>query len=137
MKHATKIDHIAFAVKNLEESLHFYEAVLGLEVTHRETIEAEKIKVAFVRIGESFIELMEPTSEDSFVARSMKKHGQGFAHLCFATQSVDRIKDRIDEEGLMTLGDVREGAEGRRVLFLHPKDNAGVLTEFSEQAEDE
>lgn len=130
----TGIDHVAVVVRDLEQALDFYVRVLGLEVVHRETLESEGVKTAFVRAGTGTIELMEPTSPDSYAARHLKRYGQGFAHLCLGVEDIDAVKRRLEDEDLYVLGQgVRQGAQGRKVLFLHPKDNAGVLTEFSQR----
>lgn len=126
------VDHVAMIVKSLNESLPFYTEQLGLEVVHRETVESEGIHVALVDVGNTVIELMEPYDENCYVARMLKKHGQGLAHICFSTQDIEGLTERMKNSNMFLLGDVRNGAEGRRVIFLHPKDNSGVLTEFSQ-----
>ena len=96
----TGIDHVAVLVNDLEQALDFYVRVLGMEVVHRETVESEGIRTAFVRVGASTIELMEPVDPDSYAARHLKKYGQGFAHLCFAVSDIDAVKQRLDDRGI-------------------------------------
>lgn len=131
MPNVTDVDHIAIVVKNLEQSLEFYTSVLGLEVAHRETFEQEGIHVAFIPIGNTAIELMEPYDDNCYAAKQLKHYGQGLVHICLSTDDLDGLKAKMDEHELLILGKgIREGARGRKVLFLHPKDNSGVLTEF-------
>jgi methylmalonyl-CoA epimerase len=125
------LHHVAVVVSNLEQSLAFYCETLGMEVTHRETLEADGINIAFVRAGCCLIELMEPFNPDCTTARRLKRFGPGVAHICLCTQDIEALRQRLNEQELLIVGGgIRTGAQGRRVLFLHPKDNAGLLTEF-------
>lgn len=127
------IDHVAIVVRDIDQAIKLYENVLGLKITHRETLDDDGIHVAFIQCGKSFIELMEPFDENCYTAKILKKNGQSVAHICFETSDVDEVKDRLQEEDFIILGEgIRNGAQGRRVIFLHPKDNCGVLTEFSQ-----
>lgn len=130
MSQVTGIDHIAIVVSDLEESLKFYTETLGLKVCHRETINNEGIHVAFIHVGNSTIELMEPYDTNCSMAKRLKRYGQGFVHMCFATEDIKALKENFDDEELFIPGGIRHGAKGEKVMFLHPKDNSGVLTEF-------
>jgi methylmalonyl-CoA epimerase len=132
------LHHVAVVVGDLERALDFYAGTLGMEVALRETIEAEGIHVAFVRAGATLIELLEPFDPDCAAARRLKRFGSGVAHICLATPDIDALQRRLHEQELLVIGDgVRTGAAGRRVLFLHPKESAGLLTEFAQAEPDE
>ena len=113
----THIEHIGIAVKSIEEQLPYYENILGLKCYNIETVEDQKVKTAFFMVGQTKIELLEPTSEDSTVAKFIEKKG-------VESKGVKLI----DKEG-------RAGAEGLTIGFLHPKSTGGVLTEFCEHPE--
>lgn len=130
----TKIDHIAVAVKSLENALIFYTELLGFKIIHEETILHEGIRVAFIDVSGVKVELMEPLDESSFVARQIRKKGQGLAHICFSTNDIESLSDYLRKCGLVTLTENPfTGADGRKVIFVHPKDNSGTLTEFIEK----
>jgi methylmalonyl-CoA/ethylmalonyl-CoA epimerase len=133
MARVNGIDHIAIVVKDLEKSLEFYTAVLGLDVTHRETLKEEGIHVAFISIGGAAVELIEPFDDNCYTAKCLKRYGQGLVHICFSTDDINTLKEAMEDVELFILGEgIRNGARGRKVMFLHPKDNSGVLTEFSQ-----
>jgi len=129
----TRIDHIGIAVKSLEERLPFWAEALGLEVVAMETVASEKVKVALMPAGSSRIELLEPTADDSAVARFIHKRGEGIHHLTLEVRDLDAALQRVRERGASVLGEApRQGAEGRRVAFLHPESAGGVLIELVE-----
>jgi len=126
-----RVDHIGIAVKSLEAGLPFWADGLGLEVGGMETVESEKVKVAFLNVGSSRVELLEPTTADSPVARSIAKRGEGVHHLTFAVQDLDGMLERLRARGVSILGDgARPGAGGQAVAFVHPKSTGGVLVEL-------
>lgn len=132
----THIEHLGIAVKSIEEALPYYEQVLGLKCYNIEEVADQKVKTAFFMVGQTKIELLEPTSEESAVAKFIEKKGEGIHHLAFAVNglqnSLEEVKSKnvnlIDEKG-------RKGAEGLNIAFLHPKSTFGVLTELCEKPE--
>lgn len=130
----TKIDHIGIAVHSIEEARGFYEA-LGLHVEDIEEVESEGVRVAMLPIGESRIELLEPTRDDSPIAIFLAKRGPGMHHVCFGTEDVDADDATLRKAGVRVLRpQPTVGAGGCRVQFVHPKDAGGVLVELSESA---
>ena len=125
------ISHIGIAVHSLERSLAFWAEALGLEVTGIETVESEKVKVAFLQTGDSRIELLEPTADDSAVSRFLAKRGEGIHHLALGSRELPTLLERLGERGVSILGNgPRPGAGGSEVAFLHPKTTGGVLLEL-------
>lgn len=130
----TKIDHVGIAVSSLEGRLPFWAQALGLEVSGMETVESERVKVAFLPVGSSRIELLEPTDESSTITRHLERRGEGIHHLTFAVTDIDALLQRLGEGGVEVLGGgARPGAEGSRVAFLHPRSTGGVLVELVER----
>jgi methylmalonyl-CoA/ethylmalonyl-CoA epimerase len=129
---AWKIDHIGVAVVSIDDVLDVYRA-LGLEERHREEVPAQKVRTAFLPVGESRIELLEPTSGDSPVARFLARRGPGVHHVCFAVEDIDRALDELAAKGFRLLHrNAVPGADGKRVAFLHPESGHGLLIELSE-----
>lgn len=127
----TKIDHIGIAVKNIEESLPYYRDQLHMQYMGTEEVLEQKVKVAFLQIGESSIELLEPMSEDSPVAKFMLKNGPGIHHIAYAVEDIDRALQNLAEQGVRLIDtQPRKGAHGARIAFIHPKSSGGVLTEL-------
>jgi|SRR5690554_937352 len=128
-----KISHIGIAVKDLDKAIEFYRK-LGLEVTSTEVVETQKVKVAFIPVGDTRIELLAATSEDSPIARFINKRGEGIQHLAF---DVDDVKDNIKqaaENGIEPIDkEPRPGAHNTKIAFLHPKYTGGVLIEFCQE----
>jgi methylmalonyl-CoA/ethylmalonyl-CoA epimerase len=132
---AYKIDHIGVAVVSIEGALPVYRA-LGLEESRREEVPAQKVVTAFLPAGESSIELLEPTSEDSPVARFLKKRGPGIHHICFAVQDIEAAVRDLAGKGFRLINErPAPGADGKKIVFLHPDAGHGVLIELSEDAE--
>ncbi len=127
----THIEHIGIAVANLEDAIAYYEDVLGLSCYAIEEVKDQKVKTAFFRIGETKIELLEPTSPDSPVAKFLDKKGPGIHHLAFATDDVGKTLQDIEKKGVRMIDkQPRKGAEGLKIGFLHPRSTGGVLTEI-------
>ncbi len=128
-----RIDHIGIAVKSIEERLSVYRDLLKLEVTGIEELEDRGLKVAFVKAGDTRIELLESISENSQISRFLESRGEGIHHIAF---HVDDVKAAIEEAvslGLKPLStEPEDGAGGTKVVFLHPKSTGGVLTELVE-----
>lgn len=131
---AYKIDHIGIAVASIDDAMPIYRA-LGLEERHREEVPAQKVVTAFLPAGESRIELLEPTSEDSPIAKFLKKRGPGIHHLCFAVRDIDAAVADLARRGFRLINSQpAPGADGKRIVFLHPDAGHGVLIELSEGA---
>ncbi|MFA1710154.1 methylmalonyl-CoA epimerase [Peribacillus frigoritolerans] len=126
-----QIEHIGIAVKNLEASIPFYTELLGLELTNIETVESEQVRVAFIKIGETRLELLEATSSASSIAKFIEKKGEGIHHIAFQTDNSQPHLDYLKEQGIKLINEVpKEGAHGNLVAFLHPKSTNSVLMEF-------
>jgi len=127
----THIEHIGIAVNNLEESIEYYENVLGLTCYAVEEVADQKVKTAFFMVGQTKIELLQATAEDSPVAKFIDKKGTGIHHLAFAMDNVAEALNDAEEKGVRLIDKApRKGAEGLKIGFLHPKSTGGVLTEF-------
>lgn len=127
----THIEHIGIAVNSLEESIPYYEEVLGLECYAIEEVKDQKVKTAFFKVGDTKLELLEPTDENSAVAKYIAKKGQGIHHIAFAMDDVDKALQDAEDKGIRLIDkEPRKGAEGLQIGFLHPKSTNGVLTEF-------
>ena len=130
----TKIDHIGIAVKNLEATLKFYEDVLGIKCVSQEVVEEQKVKVAFLPVGDTEVELLESTSEDGPIARFIEKKGEGIQHVAFKVDNIEEAIAELQEKGVILIDEKpRYGAGGARIAFLHPKSTSGVLIEISER----
>lgn len=127
------IEHLGIAVKSLEESIPYYEEVLGLTCYSIEEVADQKVKTAFFRIGEVKIELLEPTAEDSPIAKFIEKRGEGVHHVAFAVDGIEGALAEVEAKGVQLIDKTpRKGAEGLTIAFLHPKSTKGVLTELCE-----
>ena len=125
------LDHIGIAVKSLD-SAKIYEA-LGLTIDHVEVVETQGVKTAFLSVGDSNLELLEPTGPDSTVAKFIEKRGEGIHHLCFRVDDIDAHLAQLKEKGFRLINETTvPGADGCRVAFLHPAAGNGVLIELSE-----
>ena len=127
----THIEHIGIAVTNLEESIQYYEKVLGLECYAIEEVSDQRVKTAFFRVGDTKIELLESTDPEGPIGKFIEKKGPGIHHLAFAMENVtESLKDAANHGIRLIDGVPRKGAEGLQIGFLHPKSTFGVLTEF-------
>jgi methylmalonyl-CoA epimerase len=128
-----KIDHLGIAVPSLEEAVRAYEA-LGFCVTERRRVESEKVSVAFLAVGESHLELLEPTDPTSVIARFLEKRS-GLHHVCVLVDDLDAALQDLRTRGVPLVGEApRPGAGGCRVAFVHPSAAGGVLLELKESA---
>lgn len=129
------IEHIGIAVKSIEESLPYYENVLGFKCYAIEDVSDQKVKTAFLKVGETKLELLEPTSEDSTIASFLEKNGPGIHHIAFAVE--DGVANALTEcksQKVRLIDFVpRKGAEGLNIAFLNPRSTQGVLTELCEK----
>ena len=125
------IEHIGIAVKSIEESRKYYEEVLGLECYKIEEVADQKVKTAFFMIGQTKIELLEPTDPESTVAKFIEKKGQGIHHIAYAVDHIDEALQDVEVKGVQLIDKTgRKGADNMTIGFLHPKYTEGVLTEF-------
>jgi LAO/AO transport system kinase len=128
------IDHLGVAVKNLEQSIAFYES-LGLTVTHRETVDKEKVRVAMLPAGEPRIELLEPTTSDSPISAFLDKRGGGLHHIALKVPDLAGSVERLRASGARLLNEPRHGAGGHLYVFVHPASTGGVLLELIQESE--
>ncbi len=125
-----KIDHIAIAVNDVEESAKVYQQALGVDSVEFETIESEGVKVAIIELENGRIELMQPTNDSSPIKKFLNKKGQGLHHMALETDNIEGEIERMEGCGIQFLGKVRPGSAGTKVTFIHPKSLNGVLTEL-------
>ena len=126
-----KINHIGVAVHSIDDSVPFYRDTLGMQFEGTEVVEEQKVKVAFLGVGESRIELLEPTAPDSPVANFLEKNGEGTHHIAYEVDDIEAVLARLKEQGVRLVDESpRNGAHGTRIAFLHPKASGGVLTEL-------
>jgi methylmalonyl-CoA epimerase len=140
----TRIDHIGIACFDLDTTVEFYRATYGFEVEHSEVNEEQGVREAMLKIndtpdgGATYLQLLEPTREDSAVGKWLAKNGEGIHHVAFGTGNVDEDAADIRGKGVRVLYDEpRIGTMGSRITFLHPKDCHGVLTELVTSATEE
>ena len=125
-----KIDHIAIAVNNVEESAKVYQQALGVDNVKFETVESEGVKIAIIELENGRIELMQPTNDSSPIKKFLDKKGQGLHHMALDTDDIEGEVERMEGCGIQFLGKVRPGSAGTKVTFIHPKSLNGVLTEL-------
>jgi methylmalonyl-CoA/ethylmalonyl-CoA epimerase len=131
MRMLEQIDHIGIAVKNLDETVAFYRQVMGLEVSSTEVLNG--MKIAFLRIGDSELELLEDLTPDGAIARHVAKRGEGIQHVAYRVDNIERALQEMRTKGIELLDErPRPGARHARVAFLHPKSTKGVLIELVE-----
>lgn len=131
------IEHLGIAVKSIVDSLPYYENILGLKCYAIEEVADQKVKTAFFKVGDTKIELLEPTSDESAVAKFIEKRGEGIHHIAFAVaDGVANALNEVAEKGVKLIDQApRRGAEGLDIAFLHPKSTCSVLTELCEKPE--
>ncbi|CAN5732623.1 methylmalonyl-CoA epimerase [soil metagenome] len=126
-----KIDHLGIATNGIDEALKFWQDALGLENVHTEVVEEQKVRVAMLPIGESRVELLEPTSADSPISKFLAKRGGGIHHIAVEVDDIVASLAKLKENGIKLIDDEpRIGAEGCLVAFVHPKSANGVLLEL-------
>jgi methylmalonyl-CoA/ethylmalonyl-CoA epimerase len=127
----THIEHIGIAVKSLEESIPFYENLLGTKCYAVEEVKDQKVKTAFFMIGQTKIELLESTDPEGPIGKFIEKKGTGIHHLAFAVENADSALKEAETNGIQLIDkQSRKGAEGMNIGFLHPKSTQGILVEF-------
>lgn len=129
-----KIDHIGIAVKSLDEALPFYVDMLHLRLEGIDEVESEQVKVAFLKIGEVRLELLEPLSSESPIAKYIEKKGEGIHHIALGVESIEERITEMKEKGIQMINDkAKNGAHGSKVAFMHPKSTGRVLFELCEK----
>jgi methylmalonyl-CoA/ethylmalonyl-CoA epimerase len=130
----THIEHIGIAVKNLEESIRFYEETFGLKCYAIEEVKDQKVRTAFFQIGQTKIELLESTEREGPIGKFIDKKGEGVHHIAFAVKEIESALRETEEKGIQVIDkQPRKGAEGLDIAFLHPKSTFGVLVELCEK----
>ena len=128
-----KIEHIGIAVKDIEKANAIYKSLLGESSYKTEAVESEGVTTSFFKCGESKIELLEATNENSPIAKFIEKRGEGIHHIAFAVTDIDSEVKRLKNEGFRVLNEMPKiGADNKKVVFLHPKSSHGVLVELCE-----
>lgn len=131
-----KVDHIGIAVKNLDESIKFYQDILGLKLQGTEVVDEQKVRVAFLPVGDTEIELLESTSEDGPIAKFIEKNGEGVQHIAFKVDDIEEAIEYMLSKGMKMIDEKpRYGAGGAKIAFVHPKSSNRVLVELSERSE--
>jgi len=128
-----RIEHLGIAVNSLEETLTSYEALLGKSYKE-EIVESEFVRTVFIQVGESKIELLEATDERSAIAKFLEKNRQGFHHVAFEVDNIEKELERLKGEGFHLIHETpKDGADNKRIAFLHPKSTAGLLVELCQE----
>ena len=131
MSKITKINHIAVAVNDIQSSLTFWRDALGLELAELRDVPAESAQIAFLPVGGTEVELVQPTTDDSGLAKYIEKRGQGLHHLCLETDDIEAMMAQLKEKGIQLINESpRTGADGKKYAFIHPKSTGGVLIEL-------
>jgi len=130
MAKVTKINHIAIAVDNIDESLVFWQEALGLKLSHVEDVPSQKAVVAFIPTGDSEVELVKPTDETTGVAKFLKDRGPGMHHLCLEVDDIDGMLAQLKQKGVRLINETALELPGRKMAFVHPKSANGVLVEL-------
>lgn len=125
-----KIDHLGIAVKSLNAAKAIYEK-LGLQISPEETVAAEQVRLVMVPVGESRLELLEPTGESSTIAKFIAKRGEGLHHICLRVPDLPQMVNRLKTQGVRLVSDeIKTGAGGHQYVFVHPSSTGGVLLEL-------
>ncbi|MGH9629635.1 MAG: methylmalonyl-CoA epimerase [Bryobacteraceae bacterium] len=127
------LDHLGIAVRSLDRALSFYEDLLGLRVSARETVEHEKVHVAMLPVSGARIELLEPAEPGSVIGKFLEKRGEGLHHIALAVPDLQAVVSRLRERGARLVNEPRRGAGGQLYVFVHPASTGGVLVELIQQ----
>jgi methylmalonyl-CoA/ethylmalonyl-CoA epimerase len=130
-----KIDHVAIVVQDIDAALKFWQQTFGLELDHVEDVPSQKSKVAFLPVGESEIELVQPTTPDSGLANFLEKRGEGMHHICIEVEDINATMVELKSKGVRLINEVPEELPGRKMAFIHPKTANGVLVELYQLTE--
>ena len=130
-----QIDHIGIATAKFTDVLDFYTEGLGLTLEHEVEVPEQKVKTGFIKVGEVWIELLEPTAEDSPIAKALEKRGPGVHHICYEVDDIEAALAQLKEKGFALIDQTpRIGAHGKKIAFVHPKSAGGVLIELAQKA---
>jgi len=131
-----KIDHIGIAVRSIEKTSELFSNILGLKVAGEEIVEEQKVKIAFLPLGDGELELLESTSPEGPIAKFIEKKGEGIQHIAFRVDNIEKALEKLKKEGVRLIDKKpRYGAGGAKIAFLHPKSTNGILIELSERKE--
>ncbi|MBG0783551.1 MAG: methylmalonyl-CoA epimerase [Anaerolineaceae bacterium] len=130
MPEIKKINHVAIVVQDIDEALGFWRDQLGLELDHIEDVPSQGSKVAFMPVGESEVELVQPTDPESGLGKYLEKRGEGLHHLCIEVDDIEAMLDLLKEKGVRLINETPVDLPGRRMAFVHPKAGNGVLIEL-------
>ena len=129
-----KVDHIGVAVNNIDDALKFYTENLGMECKDVEDVPQQKVKVAFLPVGESKIELLEPSSDESPVKKFLDKKGEGVHHIALHVDDIEKKLEELKDKGVKLIDEEpRDGAHGAKIAFIHPKSTGGTLVELCQK----
>ena len=129
-----KIDHLGIAVRSIEAHIPMYRDVFGMEYLGEDVVEEQGVRVAFFAVGESLIELLEPTRDDSPIAKFLERSGEGIHHVAFGTEDIMSAREKVAQGGVRLLSEEpRDGAHGKLISFMHPKDTGRVLMELTQR----
>ena len=132
MAKLSNINHVAVVVADIDESLKFWRDALGIEMSHLEDVPSQKAQVAFLPLGDSEVELVKPTADDTGAAKFLAERGGGMHHLCFETDDVVGMLAKLKEKGIKLINEEPIVLPGRKMAFVHPKSTGGVLVELYE-----
>ena len=131
MPKINKINHVAIVVEDIDDSLSFWKDALGIEVSEQRDVPMEKSKIAFLPCGDGEIELVQPTSNDSGIAKYLNKRGQGMHHICLEVDDLDGMISQLLKKGIRMINEqARISSDGRHYAFIHPESSSGVLVEL-------
>jgi methylmalonyl-CoA/ethylmalonyl-CoA epimerase len=130
MAKVNKINHVAIVVNDMDAALSFWRDALGLKLSHIEDVPSQKSQVAFMPLGDSEVELVKPTSDDSGVAKFLAERGGGMHHLCFEVDDIDEMLASLKNKSVRLINETPIQLEGRKLAFIHPKSTGGVLVEI-------
>ena len=128
-----KINHIAIVVSDIDAALPFWRDLLGLIGGHTQDVPQEEVRIAFLEAGDSHIELLQPTSDSSGIAKYLEKRGAGMHHICFEVDNLEGTMRQMMFDGVELLNETPKERDGRRYAFIHPKSTGGVLVELYEK----
>ncbi len=132
MSKIIKINHIGLAVEDIDAALTFWQEALGMQLDHIEEVPSQQARVAFLPVGESEVELVQPTSQDSGLAKFLDKKGAGMHHICLEVEDIEAVLDQLKAKNIRLIDETPHDLEGRRMAFIHPKSTGGVLVELYE-----
>ena len=133
-----KIDHLGIAVRSIEAAVPMYRDVLGLEFLGEDVVEEQGVRVAFFRLGESKIELLEPLDSTGPIAKFLERHGEGIHHVAMSCEDIEQARHSVEAAGVRLLSDrPLHGAHGKLITFMHPKDTGRVLLEMCQRKGDD